>query len=60
MESSVCDGSNSTVVVVVQFDKFIEMDEFAGRISSSSIRPQYLMKAMLAGAMAVDFIHFEL
>ena len=50
-------GSNSTVVVVVAASRFIEMDEFRGRRNASSLRPQYLTKAMLGCAKApVDSI----
>ena len=49
-------GRNSTVVTVVKAARFIERDGFAGRLSVSSILPQYLMKAMFGLATAVALL----
>lgn len=46
-------GENSTVVVVSRLERHMEMLPFSGRRSFSSLRPQYLVKAMLDGAIAV-------
>lgn len=46
--------SNSTVVVVNSSARFIEIEPFTGRRSTSSRFPQYLMKAILGWAKAVD------
>jgi hypothetical protein len=47
------DGLKLTVVLVVRPDRFMDMDPLAGRWSSVSISPQYLIKAMFGWAIAV-------
>src|SRR3712207_7531267 len=49
-------GSKQTLVVVTQRSRFIETESLYGSVSESSWTPQYLTKAMLAGATAVAAI----
>ena len=44
------------MVIVKALLKFIETDEFSGNLKAPSFFPQYLIKAILAGAVAVAFI----
>jgi hypothetical protein len=46
-------GLNSTPVVVKQPLKFIEIESLKGRLILGSFLPQYFMKAILAGEMAL-------
>lgn len=54
-ESALYRGENSTVVVVSKLERHIEILPFSGMRSFSFLRPQYLVKAMLEGAVAVAF-----
>jgi len=56
ISSAVKSFTNSTVVVVNKFERDKERLPFIGRRRVSSLRPQYLVKAILDGAIAVDFI----